>query len=106
MAGRAPRLSLASFEPTFFKKMGKFDPHYSLRTAFDFFCRFANSNNRSRFVDRLLVDFDIGTFFMERQYTSSSKPCRLFLTILESNLHYGGLLQILGQSLSKSYGKL
>lgn len=62
--GKHPATLAATwFRADLFDKMGKFDPQYSVRFAYDFFCRFSlNKEGQTLFLDRVYVDFDYGRF--------------------------------------------
>ncbi len=51
------------FRREIFEKVGKFDPHLTLRPGFEFFCRIVCEEGvRVHPIDRVFVDFDYGRF--------------------------------------------
>lgn len=77
------------FLPELFTKIGKFDTSYKERAPFDFFCRCTQTKNcKIHLVDRVLVDFDYGSF-------SYGKQARIFKQTWQIILRYFGWKKML-----------
>lgn len=80
--GILPATLLASFfHQTLLDKVGKFNPHYSMRTDLDFFCRLIKKTNERIFMmDHVLVDYDYGIFSYARQMRIFQERGRIIFT--------------------------